>query len=528
MPAVSWRRNCRPCQSRSTAMASRVMPASGAGEQPLLAEQPVDQRRLAGIRPADHGDADRAGAAVRPPLRPSRRLRGRFRQRGAQRVVEIGQALAVLGRDRDRLAETERIGFEPAAPRPRVPSLLLATRIDRLAGLAHQIGEGAVGRRQVRRARRSRRRSHRPARSRPRSAPACGRTEFPAPPPPSPAVSITVKSRSPRRRLALAAVAGDARRVVDQRQPPADQPVEQRRLADIRPADDGDGEAHEPRSRSPTTGVLRTPAIAAQRDTGAGRRRRRPGRVVLTAVRPGRLRLLRRLVLRRPWRRLLRAGGGLRRRLDADLRRRAAAPSPACAACGLALRLGLRRRFDRRGLGFGLARRRHPVAGIGLAAGGRVSRRRRRRRLIALHQFRRHALRARPARPPGTAPCVRPAASSCSLRPKTSSLSDRNSRSRRASRPATQQHGEHGKAMHAAHRGSFSSCRWRRSAPSASRCGPRVPGGVSASAAIMSIQRVAAAVSWARQADSASSSRAVWRKVRVRLGQRLKPALHFA
>ena len=43
-------------------------------------------------------------------------------------------------------------------------------------------------------------------------------------------------------RLALAAVAGDAGQIVDQRQPPADQPVEQRRLADIRPADDGDAE----------------------------------------------------------------------------------------------------------------------------------------------------------------------------------------------------------------------------------------------------------------------------------------------
>ena len=33
------------------------------GEQALLAEQTVDQRRLAGIRPADHRDADRAVAA---------------------------------------------------------------------------------------------------------------------------------------------------------------------------------------------------------------------------------------------------------------------------------------------------------------------------------------------------------------------------------------------------------------------------------------------------------------------------------
>ena len=45
-------------------------------------------------------------------------------------------------------------------------------------------------------------------------------------------------------RLPLAAVARHARPVVDQSEPLADQPVEQRGLADIRPPDDGDGEAH--------------------------------------------------------------------------------------------------------------------------------------------------------------------------------------------------------------------------------------------------------------------------------------------
>ena len=44
--------------------------------------------------------------------------------------------------------------------------------------------------------------------------------------------------------LALAAVAGQPGRVVDQRQPAADQPVEQRRLADIGAAEDGDRKAH--------------------------------------------------------------------------------------------------------------------------------------------------------------------------------------------------------------------------------------------------------------------------------------------
>ena len=42
-------------------------------------------------------------------------------------------------------------------------------------------------------------------------------------------------------RLALAAVAGDAGRIVDDRQLAADQPVEQRRLADIGTPDNGDG-----------------------------------------------------------------------------------------------------------------------------------------------------------------------------------------------------------------------------------------------------------------------------------------------
>ena len=37
-----------------------------------------------------------------------------------------------------------------------------------------------------------------------------------------------------------AAVAGDARRVVDQRQLAAGQAIEKRRLADVRPADDGE------------------------------------------------------------------------------------------------------------------------------------------------------------------------------------------------------------------------------------------------------------------------------------------------
>ena len=56
---------------------------------------------------------------------------------------------------------------------------------------------------------------------------------------------MAVKARSPSRARALAAVAGDAGKVVDQRQALADQAIEQRRFADVRPSDNGDREAHD-------------------------------------------------------------------------------------------------------------------------------------------------------------------------------------------------------------------------------------------------------------------------------------------
>ena len=44
--------------------------------------------------------------------------------------------------------------------------------------------------------------------------------------------------------VAFAPIARHARRVVDQRQLPTDQPIEQRRFADVRPADDRDFGGH--------------------------------------------------------------------------------------------------------------------------------------------------------------------------------------------------------------------------------------------------------------------------------------------
>ena len=117
------------------------------GQQALLADQPVDQRGLAGIGPPDNGDADRMRAG-----RLGRRfdlLRGAFRQRRAQGVVEIGQALVVLGGNRDRVAEAERIGVQPPGFAGGAFHLV-GDQHGRLAGLAREIrrrrGRPASGR----------------------------------------------------------------------------------------------------------------------------------------------------------------------------------------------------------------------------------------------------------------------------------------------------------------------------------------------------------------------------------------------
>ena len=58
-------------------------------------------------------------------------------------------------------------------------------------------------------------------------------------------MSIAVKERSPSVRAAFTPITGDAGAIVDQGETLADKAIEQGRLADIRPADDGDREAHE-------------------------------------------------------------------------------------------------------------------------------------------------------------------------------------------------------------------------------------------------------------------------------------------
>ena len=148
----------RPRHSVSIAIAVAGDAGLGPGQQPVLAEDAVEQRRLAGVGTAEHGDAQRLRrvefAAVLL-LAEHERLglvllvrieAGGGRQRLGERVVELAQALAVLGGKDDRVAEAEAEGVVGAvAPRPALG--LVGDDDDGLAGAAHRRGEMPVGRR---------------------------------------------------------------------------------------------------------------------------------------------------------------------------------------------------------------------------------------------------------------------------------------------------------------------------------------------------------------------------------------------
>ena len=148
----------------------------------------------------------------------------------------------MLGGNLDGVAEAERVGFH----RAHLAMLALALVGDqhhRLVGAAGEIGKGAVVRRQagagvdhehqrVGKADRGFGLLLHPRRQR--------------------ALGALVEARGiddgefeiAEPRLALAAIAGDAGLVIDQRELLSDQPVEQRRLSDIGPADDGNRKGH--------------------------------------------------------------------------------------------------------------------------------------------------------------------------------------------------------------------------------------------------------------------------------------------
>jgi hypothetical protein len=116
-------------------MESRVMPSLGTGQQALLADQAVDQGRLAGVGTADDGDLDRL--VVVQFVVFGLQL---FRRDGDQGGVELGHALAVLAADLDRLAQAQDIGLGRAVVAGLALGLVGRDQ-HRLVPLAQDLGE---------------------------------------------------------------------------------------------------------------------------------------------------------------------------------------------------------------------------------------------------------------------------------------------------------------------------------------------------------------------------------------------------
>ena len=216
-------------------------------DEPLLTQQGVEQARLADIRPAQHRHADRL---VRNRLAPPT---GKPLE---DRVEQVASAVAVEGGDLDGLAEAERRELVRELRPCRIVELVRDEQHG-LARSAQDVRQLGVARRQpgagvdeeeheVRLLDRRPRLGDRPARDRRvvRDVDAARVDE----------------QEALARPLAeeLLTVARHARRLVDYGGAGRGQPVDERRLADVRIADDGDG------------------ALELARDSGVRHRERAP------------------------------------------------------------------------------------------------------------------------------------------------------------------------------------------------------------------------------------------------------------
>ena len=198
-------------------------------DHPLFAEQRVQQARLADVRPPEDRHADRLLARL------GRTAAGEPRD---DRVQQVAGAVAVHGRNGNRVAQPEPVELERLGLAPRLVDLV-RDQEDRLAGVAqdrgqllvagrdpgprveheeHEVGLGDRAARLLRDLLRQRRRVG--------DVDAAGVHEQEAPAGP----------------LAddLLAVARHTGRLVDDRLARAGQPVDEGRLADVREADDRD------------------------------------------------------------------------------------------------------------------------------------------------------------------------------------------------------------------------------------------------------------------------------------------------
>ena len=226
----------------------------GAGQQPILAEDLVEQRGFAGVGAAQHGDAQRLGgiglvAVLLLAQHQRRRVvilvgvdAGGGGQSGAQGVVEFAQALAVFCGKGDGFAQAQRIGVHHAVA-AGVALRLVGDEDDRLVGAPHRGGEMPVARRYAR---------------------AGVDDEQDGVTIAQGGLGLGAHAAGERRgialleaggvddgefevgqtRFALAPIAGHARLVVDQRELAPDEAVEEGRLAHVGPTDDRDLAAH--------------------------------------------------------------------------------------------------------------------------------------------------------------------------------------------------------------------------------------------------------------------------------------------
>ena len=116
-------------------------PGFGSGQQTLFTDQAVDQGRLASIGTADNGNADWLFAVLVLII-----LFDQLIGNDAEGGIEISHALAMFGRDGDRLAKAQLEGFQRTGlARPALG--LIGGKDHGLAGPAQDLSKDAVQRR---------------------------------------------------------------------------------------------------------------------------------------------------------------------------------------------------------------------------------------------------------------------------------------------------------------------------------------------------------------------------------------------